>query len=88
MVDVDGARDEQRAVVRAPEPISEGDISAREIHGARQIVSWVVAPEPRIEMIERNLSNNYGVQIKLDKIDPKKGMQQFKPLYKPAVPVR
>ena len=55
VVDVDSARDEQRTVVRAPEPISEGDISAREVHGARKIVNWVVAPERSIEMIERIL---------------------------------
>jgi hypothetical protein len=42
----------------------------------------------RIDMIERNLSLQFGVQIKLDKIDPRKGMQQFKPLNRPAVPVR
>jgi hypothetical protein len=35
----------------------------------------------RIEVIENNLSKQFGVQIKLDRVDLNQGIQQFKPLH-------
>jgi hypothetical protein len=48
---------------------------------AEQIITNNRRTLMHIQMIERNLSNQFGVQISLDKgIDLKRGMDQFKPL--------